>query len=380
MAIAREDVDRQQVDFSDVSFGAAIAAGASRRDSSRRVPRHRWTLSASQLAQEIQITDSQLNDIVLGRRAVTTDTAQRLGRYFGTTPEFWINLQTHYDQAAGGSAGRNRKHGGRTMVESKENQEHVEVIANESLEAFSKIAEAAKSHLAAASRTGGAEAFADINILNSPEAVKNMERISQDAVAGYSRLSSKPAIARVEVRKENGDRAVYYICGAAPISVGDTGITLASYRSPAGRLAALSIGEEHTWRINGEEATVEVLEKATFHPILEGQEWDSKNSVLESDRYGPLTVESLRVFRKRDDAETDTTLLAKLLEEDNKAINVREGLRRSVITNMALRDRPLLDKYQDDIFRLPLDSRLLILGAPGTGKTTTLIKTPRPEA
>ena len=34
---------------------------------------------------------------MLGRRGVTTDTALRLGRYFGTTPEFWINLQTRYD-------------------------------------------------------------------------------------------------------------------------------------------------------------------------------------------------------------------------------------------------------------------------------------------
>ena len=35
--------------------------------------------------------------IVLGRRAVTTDTAMRLGRYFGMSPEFWINLQARYD-------------------------------------------------------------------------------------------------------------------------------------------------------------------------------------------------------------------------------------------------------------------------------------------
>ena len=41
---------------------------------------------------------------------------------------------------------------------------------------------------------------------------------------------------------------------------------------------------------------------------------------------------------------------------------------------MGLRDQPLLDEYQDKIFRLPIDSRLLILGPPGTGKTTTLIK------
>src|SRR5690606_19858644 len=39
-----------------------------------------------------------------------------------------------------------------------------------------------------------------------------------------------------------------------------------------------------------------------------------------------------------------------------------------------LRDQPVLDQYQDEIFRLPLDKRLLILGPPGTGKTTTLIR------
>jgi antitoxin HigA-1 len=38
-----------------------------------------------------------VKDIVLGRRGITTDTARRLARYFGTTPEFWINLQARYD-------------------------------------------------------------------------------------------------------------------------------------------------------------------------------------------------------------------------------------------------------------------------------------------
>ena len=49
------------------------------------------------LARALKISRPRLNDIVLGRRGVTTDTALRLGRYFGTTPEFWINLQARHD-------------------------------------------------------------------------------------------------------------------------------------------------------------------------------------------------------------------------------------------------------------------------------------------
>ena len=54
-------------------------------------------ISVYTLAQVIKVPRSRVNDIVLGRRAITTDTAFRLARYFGTSPEFWVNLQTHYD-------------------------------------------------------------------------------------------------------------------------------------------------------------------------------------------------------------------------------------------------------------------------------------------
>ncbi len=49
------------------------------------------------LAQAIRVPASRVNDIVLQRRAITVDTAARLARYFGTSPEFWLNLQTAYD-------------------------------------------------------------------------------------------------------------------------------------------------------------------------------------------------------------------------------------------------------------------------------------------
>jgi antitoxin HigA-1 len=54
-------------------------------------------LSVYQLARHIHLTRSRVNDIVLERRAVTADTALRLARFFGTTPQFWMNMQASYE-------------------------------------------------------------------------------------------------------------------------------------------------------------------------------------------------------------------------------------------------------------------------------------------
>ena len=49
------------------------------------------------LAKDIGVPPRRINEIVNGQRAVTADTALRLGRYFRMSPEFWLNLQSHYD-------------------------------------------------------------------------------------------------------------------------------------------------------------------------------------------------------------------------------------------------------------------------------------------
>ena len=96
MTIKREELDRREVDFSDVVSGRRLPPvhpGEILRDEFLTP----MEISVYRLAQAIKVSRPRLNDIVLGRRGITTDTALRLGHYFGMTPEFWINLQTRYD-------------------------------------------------------------------------------------------------------------------------------------------------------------------------------------------------------------------------------------------------------------------------------------------
>ena len=54
-------------------------------------------ISVYALSKAIAVSRSRINDIVLGRRGITADTAVRLGHFFDTDPQTWINLQSHYD-------------------------------------------------------------------------------------------------------------------------------------------------------------------------------------------------------------------------------------------------------------------------------------------
>ncbi|MDR0958915.1 MAG: HigA family addiction module antidote protein [Propionibacteriaceae bacterium] len=54
-------------------------------------------ITQNRLALAIGVPPRRINEIVHGKRSVTADTALRLSKYFGTTPQFWLNLQTQYD-------------------------------------------------------------------------------------------------------------------------------------------------------------------------------------------------------------------------------------------------------------------------------------------
>ena len=54
-------------------------------------------MSANALAKAIEVPANRISELLRGRRGMTADTACRLGRFFGTRPEFWMNLQTAHD-------------------------------------------------------------------------------------------------------------------------------------------------------------------------------------------------------------------------------------------------------------------------------------------
>lgn len=247
-------------------------------------------------------------------------------------------------------------------------QKRIETIAQESLDSFATIASKAQAALTDASGRRETTQIAS-NTFTNTDADRNLQRGRADILDEYRTLSREPSIARVAVEDEDGTKKTYYFCRKGNLS--GLPLSLVSLLAPVGRLASLSVGEEYDLP-NGKSVTV--LENVRFSPKITNQEWDTHKAEIRGNGYAK-TIESLRALLRQMGVETiNENVLEALLSEESASENITDGIRRSVIEKMDLRDQPILDQYQDRIFRLPLDSQLLILGAPGTGKTTTLIR------
>jgi addiction module HigA family antidote len=98
MTIRREDVDAGRIDFSGVVDTTApdlppVHPGEILKEEFLEP----LGMSVYALAAALQVPRTRLNDIVLGRRSVTAETALRLAKYFGTSADFWMGLQAQYD-------------------------------------------------------------------------------------------------------------------------------------------------------------------------------------------------------------------------------------------------------------------------------------------
>ena len=243
-------------------------------------------------------------------------------------------------------------------------------LASEVIQSFEQIANAAQRKL---SEPGiGLGALANANQITSQKAHSTIQRINDENNSAYRRLRDEPAIARVVVEDEDGQRKIIYVARATRV---DCGVNLCSYLTPLGRLASLPVGTEEAICLPSGEKWFLVVERATLRPVRPSAGWDSRDSVVQTDWFGPITIASLRaLLEEAGFEEADLAELDKLIEADAAQANVQEGLKRKMLTAMELRDQPLLDQFQDEIFRMPLNQQIDIIGPPGTGKTTTLIR------
>ena len=242
-------------------------------------------------------------------------------------------------------------------------------IAKNSLSCIEMVAAEAE-RARSSHRRSGATAFASINTLNSPQQVNSLGKVADTEMEALAALIEQPVIARIQFINENDEEDTIFITRSTPRSV--PGFKIASYRAPLGRIASLAAGDEGTFRFGSTERDLLVDSSARLKPQRELGQWDSKDSEIDIRGLGRFTVGSLReLLQPRVHVEEGE--LESLWDDETDA-NILEGVRRAILTKMGLRDQPILDRHQDEIFRMPINSRCFLSGPPGTGKTTTLIR------
>ncbi len=249
--------------------------------------------------------------------------------------------------------------------------QHLKEIAENSLSTFEEISKRAEDYLANSSNQGSrAGVLASVNTFTDSGTVKKLDAqfaAQRDSVVALVR---EPTILRLVAQDDDGHENTYFICRGSALSLSLPNV--ASYKSPIGSLASVPVGDESNVVIANQAKTFSIVERTGFHPEKTESGWDSIPSHFDHYDLGPLTIQSLRRLLGKDESQTGEAELDALLAGESEGIST--GISHQVLSAMSLRDQPILDKFQDEIFRLPIDSQLIILGPPGTGKTTTLIK------
>lgn len=313
-------------------------------------------------------------------------------------------------------------------------EKQVAVLAKEVLEACEAIAQKAHDYLDD-SGENYAYPLAHNYGLDSSKYQEQVYTATRKMMNEARELSKEPSIARLECLV-NGRNKVIYISRGTPLS--NLPVLLASYRAEVGRLAALPPGETLRLRNGTTYTLLSKSEyrpayrdlewdarNCTIYPSpVEAYSVDSLLDVLlyrgpsrvperVDDPPVPESVDDVQpeeplptldaptaeleveplversevheelelpatepevVLPEVDPIELGDELLRQFLGDEHEVLPITEGIKRHILENISLRDQPILDQFQDEIFRLPIQRRLFLFGPPGTGKTTTLIR------
>ena len=221
------------------------------------------------------------------------------------------------------------------------------------------------------SRQAGAQTFATVNTFTQGGQVQNLQNINSEQMIAMHALLRQPIIAQVQYRDEKNELGIVYITRTQPPFIRN--FKISSRNSVWGRLATLEPGDDEIIITPNGDRNLLVDAKVTVFPERVGEKWDAKDTQFYSSKFGNITIRSLRELVVDTNELNEIELDSAWSDEEGDG-NVIRGILRPVITHLGLRDQPILDKKQDEIFRLPINSRCFLSGPPGTGKTTTLIR------
>lgn len=248
--------------------------------------------------------------------------------------------------------------------------------AQDSIDCLEDVAEKVESELSGF-RTAGPY-LASGNIFTSPKQATSPGQIREANKGDLERLRSEPILARVEYEDEDGNHGEIFIAPSAPPA--GTGWKIASLNAAVGSIASRRPGSEFTLKIGGKDHEVLIKSVTKIYPRRKLGDWDSFDTVISMDDHGNVTIPSLREWLGGPVVDSEVVdgeeidLLAKQLAEEDDEHRIIEGISRPKVEGFALRQERLVDEYQDEIYRLPINTQLFLSGPPGTGKTTTLIR------
>jgi hypothetical protein len=260
--------------------------------------------------------------------------------------------------------------------------ETVSTVAEQILAALETIEKAARTGLGALS---GSISLPLVRPSNPMVGEMKPERLkfAQDSEVRVQlrRLLTEPFVARVEVEwvSERGLVQTYYFPRRS--AVGMTNAIKDGYfvtqGAALGALAEHEAGDIAHIHVGGRDREGRILKRTVIDPTQHHGLWDALASEFEAMPWGDvlelLRGTSLRALLDLIKADVDD-VVGRLLKEAADLEAGRQRTRRAVLDRIALRDQAILNTFQGEIFRLPLDRQVVLFAPPGSGKTTTLIK------